>query len=103
MRKHEQSVCESESDAKDLKTHKIEKSLRQKLCLVLRVQTHSISGGDSKEVPPVPMPNTEVKLLNVDDTWWVTARESRKLPELTWREDNGQITPLSFVFKYIPL
>ena len=27
------------------------------------------------------MPNTEVKLLNVDDTWWVTARESRKLPE----------------------
>ena len=27
------------------------------------------------------MPNTEVKLLNVDDTWWETARESRKLPE----------------------
>ena len=40
------------------------------------------SGGDSKEEPPVPMPNTEVKLLNADDTWWVTARESRKLPEL---------------------
>ena len=43
----------------------------------------TLSGGDSKEDPPVPMPNTEVKLLNVDDTWWVTARESRKLPELT--------------------
>ena len=27
------------------------------------------------------MPNTEVKLLNVDDTWWVTAWESRKLLE----------------------
>ena len=27
------------------------------------------------------MPNTEVKLLNVDDTWWVTSWESRKLPE----------------------
>ena len=40
------------------------------------------SGDDSKEEPPVPMPNTEVKLLNVDDTWWVTAWESRKLPEL---------------------
>ena len=39
------------------------------------------SGDDSKEEPPVPMPNTEVKLLNVDDTWWVTAWESRKLPE----------------------
>ena len=36
-----------------------------------------LSGDDSKEDPPVPMPNTEVKLLNVDDTWRVTARESR--------------------------
>ena len=35
------------------------------------------SGDDSKEDPPVPIPNTEVKLLHVDDTWWVTARESR--------------------------
>ena len=35
------------------------------------------SGDDSKEDPPVPMPNTEVKLLHVDDTWWETARESR--------------------------
>ena len=35
------------------------------------------SGDDSKEDPPVPMPNTEVKLLNVDGTWRVTARESR--------------------------
>ena len=39
------------------------------------------SGDDSKEDPPVPIPNTEVKLLNVDGTWWATARESRKLPE----------------------
>ena len=35
------------------------------------------SGGDGKEDPPVPMPNTEVKLLYVDDTWRVTAWESR--------------------------
>ena len=27
------------------------------------------------------MPNTEVKLLNVDDTWWATARESRSSPD----------------------
>ena len=40
-------------------------------------------GGDSKEDPPVPMPNTEVKLLNADGTWWATARESRKLPQYT--------------------
>ena len=39
------------------------------------------SGDDSEEEPPVPMPNTEVKLFNVDGTWRETARESRKLPE----------------------
>ena len=36
------------------------------------------------------MPNTEVKLLNVDDTWWVTAWESRKLPERKNAEDNDR-------------
>ena len=53
-------------------------------CLVLRVQAQEKrkSGGDSKEDPPVSMPNTEVKLLNVDDTWRATAWESRKLPDL---------------------
>ena len=39
------------------------------------------SGGDSEEETPVPMPNTEVKLFNVDGTWRETAWESRKLPE----------------------
>ena len=34
-------------------------------------------GGDSKEVPPVPIPNTEVKLFHVDNTWRATAREDR--------------------------
>ena len=34
-------------------------------------------GDDSKEVTPVPIPNTVVKLLHADDTWWVTARESK--------------------------
>ncbi len=41
-----------------------------------------LSGGVSKEDPPVPIPNTEVKLFYVDDTWRETARESRKLPDL---------------------
>ena len=40
-----------------------------------------LSGGLSKEVPPVPIPNTEVKLLSVEDTWRATARENRTLPE----------------------
>ncbi len=38
-------------------------------------------GGDSKEVTPVPIPNTEVKLFSADGTSWETARESRTLPE----------------------
>ena len=37
------------------------------------------SGDDSKEEPPVPIPNTEVKLLNVDDTWWETEKSGRQL------------------------
>ena len=46
------------------------------------------SGDDSEEDPPVPMPNTEVKLFNVDGTWRETARESRKLPEPIPRKDS---------------
>ena len=34
-------------------------------------------GVDWLEGPPVPIPNTEVKLKRVDDTWRVTARENR--------------------------
>ncbi len=44
------------------------------------------SGDDSEEETPVPMPNTEVKVFSVDDTWWETARESRELPEQNPRE-----------------
>ena len=39
-----------------------------------------ICGDNSKEDTPVPIPNTEVKLLSADDTWWGTAWESRTLP-----------------------
>ena len=34
-------------------------------------------GIDCNEGPPVPIPNTEVKLIRVDNTWRVTAREDR--------------------------
>ena len=42
-----------------------------------------IVGDNGKEGPPVPIPNTEVKLFSVDDTWRVTAWESRTLPTQT--------------------
>ena len=38
------------------------------------------SGDNSGEATPVPISNTEVKLLSADDTWRVTAWESRTLP-----------------------
>ena len=45
-------------------------------------------GGNSEEGPPVPIPNTEVKLLSAQDTWLATARESRSPPTQTiYRED----------------
>ena len=37
-------------------------------------------GVDYGEDPPVPIPNTEVKLISADDTWLETARENRYSP-----------------------
>ena len=37
----------------------------------------TIVGFDCHEGPPVPIPNTEVKLMCADNTWRVTAREDR--------------------------
>ena len=42
-------------------------------------------GGDSEEVTPVPIPNTEVKLFCADGTAWATVWESREPPEsINW-------------------
>ena len=60
------------------------------LCAVVRVKENealkeekrnSISGDNGKRVPPVPIPNTEVKPLSADGTWLETARESRTPPD----------------------
>ena len=67
-----------------------EKVMGRLCCSDLRVQPqrryaacvsyHTESGGYSKRVTPVPIPNTVVKSFSADDTWWATARESRSLP-----------------------
>ena len=41
----------------------------------------AISGGNDGEVPPVPIPNTEVKLSSAESTWLDTAREDKSLPD----------------------
>ena len=40
----------------------------------------SFSGDNGEKVPPVPIPNTEVKLLSAESTWLATAREDRSSP-----------------------
>ena len=37
-------------------------------------------GVDDAEGPPVPIPNTGVKLSGAENTWLATARENRKMP-----------------------
>ena len=43
----------------------------------LKVQ---IVGVFSDEGPPVPIPNTEVKLISADNTWLEAAREDKAMP-----------------------
>ena len=45
------------------------------------IKENTISGGNGGRVPPVPIPNTEVKPLSADGTWLETARESRSPPD----------------------
>ena len=49
-------------------------------CSVLRVQTLYRVGVYCGEGPPVPIPNTVVKLTCAENTWLATARENRKTP-----------------------
>ena len=39
-----------------------------------------IGGVYDAEVPPVPIPNTVVKLSSAEDTWRAAARENRTMP-----------------------
>ena len=39
------------------------------------------TGANGGEVPPVPIPNTEVKLSSAESTWLDTAREDKSLPD----------------------
>ena len=41
-----------------------------------------IVGVDDAEGPPVPIPNTEVKLSSAENTWLATVWEDRKTPTL---------------------
>ena len=57
-------------------------------------------GDDSEEDPPVPIPNTEVKLFSVENTWRVTAWEDRSMPtcESPVRMDGGFFVKFNLLF-----
>ena len=59
------------------------------------VKKQPIVGLSNAEGPPVPIPNTEVKLCSAEDTWLATARENRSMPT------HGK--QLLFPFQFIPL
>ena len=46
-------------------------------------------GVDDAEGPPVPIPNTEVKLSGAENTWLETARENREMPTLKVSTQQG--------------
>ena len=52
-------------------------------CAVVKVREENdiISGGNGEGVPPVPIPNTEVKPFSAESTWLDTAREDRSSPD----------------------
>ena len=51
-----------------------EAAVKAKHCFCFEV------GVDDGEGPPVPIPNTEVKLTRAEDTWLEAARDNRKTP-----------------------
>ena len=54
------------------------KSVKQHCCLIYIVPKGAhIVGVDCGEGPPVPIPNTEVKLVCAEDTWREAARENK--------------------------
>ena len=44
------------------------------------------------EGPPVPIPNTEVKLCRADNTWLETAREDRYSPTYDEVRENSNLS-----------
>ena len=58
-------------------------------CQGAETKQFNISGGNDEGVPPVPIPNTEVKPFSAESTWLDTAREDRSLPESIWKKSQG--------------
>ena len=68
-------------------------------CLSVVFLSAFLVGVDSKEVPPVPIPNTEVKLFSAYNTWLVTTWEDWTMPTLLFLQGSSSFgSCLVFVF-----
>ena len=56
---------------------------------IRRLRAFKIVGVYSDEVPPVPIPNTVVKLICAENTWRAAARENRTMPTLYGNSPTG--------------
>ena len=65
-------------------------------CLYAIVCRH-VFGIFRGEVPPVPIPNTEVKLAIADNTWLETVRKDRSMPKLYRKTQIRRLVCLFFV------
>ena len=63
------------------------------------IENDTISGGNGEGVPPVPIPNTEVKTFSAESTWLDTAREDRSPPDSI---EDIQLNVLFFYALYAP-
>ena len=64
-------------------------SLDRKRKPIAREESSDIVGVFNGESPPVPIPNTEVKLTSAENTCLATDREDRSMPTQTvWRKSN---------------
>ena len=61
-------------------------------------QASRLSGDNSERVTPVPIPNTVVKPLSAENTWWATAREHKSSPEYDITLDEFFVE--GFIFTY---
>ena len=64
-------------------------------------------GADNDEGPPVPIPNTEVKLISAYNTWLATAWENISMPALYKRKSDwlpfNIIGPLAQLVEHLTL
>ena len=76
----ENTCLETSREDRSMLTQGWAEVIRRRAIVLQKVRGESACtgvGDFNAEGPPVPIPNTEVKLHRADNTWWATVREDR--------------------------